>query len=342
MINQLLHAHRAFNKILRMLALGQSKQEMLEQLIGVTEKIYSDRMTSVLLLDDNSNTLHCECAPNLPESYKKAIDGIPIGPDVGACGAAAYFRRKVITENISEHQNWIEFKQITQKVNLASCWSVPIISSKDKVLGTFATYSSYPSSPTPFELEVLEMAASVCAVALEKHEIEQELLQSANYDFLTNVYNRRVFCQKLQQELDDVVKEGLLALFYIDIDQFKTINDQHGHIFGDQVLVETASRLRQISRHTDIVGRLGGDEFVLLASCNDQEDFYELYHELANVFNKELTLKSIPFSASVGFVTIDRNEAFYYDIQSLISAADKHMYQCKHEHKQLCSNYLTH
>ncbi|MCW8329363.1 sensor domain-containing diguanylate cyclase [Photobacterium sp. SDRW27] len=335
MINDLLHAHRAFNKILKMLALGKSQDKMLEQLISVTESIFNDRLTSILLLNPNTNTLHFACAPSLPEFYYEAIDGVTIGPQIVSCGAAAYHRQKVITENIDEHQNWSDFLPLAQKANLASCWSVPIISSKNKVLGTFATYGNAPSKPTPFELEVLEMAASVCAVTLEKHEIEQELMQSATYDFLTNVYNRRAFCQKLQHELDDFDNDrGLLVLFYIDINDFKAINDQYGHIFGDKILVETANRLTKLCRQPDIVGRLGGDEFVLLASLSDEEEFTQLYQQLIYVISNKVSLENVSFSASVGYSIVKQCELENYNIQYLISEADANMYNKKQKLKQ--------
>lgn len=335
MINELLHAHRAFNKILRMLALGQEKEEMLEQLIDVTENIYSGRLTSIRLLNPKTNTLHCAHAPNLPEFYNQAIEGMSIGPTSASCGAAAYHKRNVITENINEHHNWEAFRSLTLKANLASCWSVPILSSKNKVLGTFATYSHKPARPTPFELEILEMAASVCAVTLEKHEIEQELLQSATYDFLTNVYNRRAFCEKLQLELNDYDKnDGLIALFYIDINDFKMINDQYGHIFGDLVLVETAKRLNQLSRHTDLVGRLGGDEFVLLSTFDHEDEFTHLYHRLLNHIGDNLSVENIVCSASIGYAIVKRYQADEYDIQSLLNKADAEMYKRKQQFKR--------
>lgn len=330
MINELLHAHRAFNKILKMLALGKGRDAMLEQLIKVTENIYNDRRTSILLLNPDTNTLHCAYAPSLPEFYNEAIDGVAIGPEIGSCGAAAYHKRKVITENIDEHQNWVPFHPVTQKANLASCWSVPIVSSKDKVLGTFATYSHKPAKPSPFELEILEMAASVCAVTLEKHEIEQELQQSASYDFLTNVYNRRAFYQKLKDELNDYDRHsGLLALFYIDINNFKLINDQYGHIFGDQVLIEAAERLKQLAHNSDIVGRLGGDEFVLMASFDNEEEFRQRYSQLRESLDKEFKLENIDCSASIGYAMAERSKIENYNIQSFISMADSDMYKNK-------------
>jgi len=317
-----------------MLALGQGQDRMLEHLINVTENIYNDRLTSILLLNPKTNTLHCACAPNLPEFYNQALDGVSIGPQIGSCGAAAYHKQNVITENIDEHQNWAAFRPLTQKANLVSCWSVPIMSSKNKVLGTFSTYSSEPAKPTPFELEILEMAASVCAVTIEKHEIEQELMQSATYDFLTNVFNRRAFCQKLQLELDDYDKHtGLLALFYIDINNFKSINDQYGHIFGDQVLVETANRLKLLSRQSDIVGRLGGDEFVLLSEFDDKKEFTKLYQQLLNNIGNKITIENVDCSASIGYMLVKRDEVDHYDIETLISKADANMYKKKQKFK---------
>lgn len=102
------------------------------------------------------------------------------------------------------------------------------------------------------------------------HAVDEE---AARLDFLTGLPNRLAFKEHLSERLADERQEApRLALFYFDLDHFKTINDRMGHEGGDQILVQTGKRLREITRQTDFIARLGGDEFVLVVESFPADD----------------------------------------------------------------------
>ncbi|WP_051321307.1 putative bifunctional diguanylate cyclase/phosphodiesterase [Chrysiogenes arsenatis] len=104
-------------------------------------------------------------------------------------------------------------------------------------------------------------------------EAEAEIHRLAFYDYLTGLPNRRMFQERLQQALASCHRtKHHGALFLIDLDNFKTLNDVHGHEMGDQLLIEVSRRLRSILRECDTVARLGGDEFVILAEDLSQDE----------------------------------------------------------------------
>jgi diguanylate cyclase (GGDEF)-like protein len=98
----------------------------------------------------------------------------------------------------------------------------------------------------------------------ERRAIEEKIAFMAHHDALTGLPNRALFQARLEQAIASSIPEQALAVLYLDLDQFKTINDSLGHPFGDALLAAVARRLRDTVRHTDTVARLGGDEFAIV------------------------------------------------------------------------------
>jgi PAS domain S-box-containing protein len=142
-------------------------QETLDGLIHTVEYILPGVIGSILLLDLKNNCLRLGAAPNLPEFFNDAVDGLPLGPKVGSCGAAVYGGRRVIVSDISTHENWEGFRELAARAGVSACWSQPIFSLSGEVLGAFALYYKEPSEPAPVELMAIESAAHAAAVVIE-------------------------------------------------------------------------------------------------------------------------------------------------------------------------------
>lgn len=322
----LLEGHRAVNSLLRKLALGLDRKELNRKIIQLTEQIFGQRMASILLLNPESNTLHLEYAPNLPDFYNQQIEGVGVGAGIGSCGEAAALKKAVMVSNINAHPNWTPFLALTNQANLHACWSVPIISSHGHVLGTFAIYSQYISEPHEFELEILELLASLYSVALEKYELENQLNFFANRDSLTHSLNRRALLREAEQVLTNrCFTEKVMVCLFVDVDKFKSINDTFGHSFGDDVLLAVAKVLDEATTACAKIGRYGGDEFVVFSCFDDQESVLNFYRSLERTLEQALYIDGTQFSVSVG-LSYDKDPE---SLEGLIAQADKNMYQIK-------------
>src|SRR5205807_451961 len=126
------------NRVLEMVAKGDSLSDILDNLCLLVEEQSRGVLASILLMDANGKQLRHGAAPNLPNTYTKAIDGAFIGPAVGSCGTAAYRAEQVIVSDIAADPLWADFRDLALTHSLRACWSTPIFSSEGKVIGTFA------------------------------------------------------------------------------------------------------------------------------------------------------------------------------------------------------------
>ncbi|MBS1955082.1 MAG: GAF domain-containing protein [Cyanobacteria bacterium SZAS-4] len=120
-----------------------------------------DYRASVLLLQDGC--LFLGAAPNLPDEYNQAIEGVAIGPGVGSCGTAAFSRQTVYVVDIETDPLWAPYKVLAAPHGLKACWSVPIVNDSDVLLGTFAMYYDQPRFPSEAEREFIHLAAKTAA-----------------------------------------------------------------------------------------------------------------------------------------------------------------------------------
>lgn len=148
---------------------------VLEQLVKTLE-VSSDgqAMASILLTDGDAKELVMGVGPSLPKAYCRAIDGLPIGPDMGACGRAAFTKSTVIVRDTLTDPLCAAFRDLVEEHQLRACWSTPILSSHKTVLGTFALYYRVPTEPSARDREMVELLGKTAALAIER-DVNQRL-----------------------------------------------------------------------------------------------------------------------------------------------------------------------
>jgi len=170
----------------------------------------------------------------------------------------------------------------------------------------------------------------VASQAAAKRQLRQFRLQ-ASQDFLTELANRRSMIDALTKATASLSPGGPRhAFFLIDLNDFKRLNDLHGHAFGDRVLQVVAQRLRKVTRAGDLLGRLGGDEFALLSYDIDRDTAGELAGRLIESLESEIAAgnRSYKIGASIGVVLIPADGA---KAEEIIHHADLAMYRAKCE-----------
>lgn len=174
----------------------------------------------------------------------------------------------------------------------------------------------------------------------EKKKAAEQIWEHANYDALTRLPNRRLFRDRLEQGIKQADRDSkILALFFIDLDHFKEVNDALGHQIGDELLVQVATRLADQVRASDTVARLGGDEFTaILNDISDPEDVGRVARGFVDTLAKTFHIlgKEIHISGSIGVVLYPVDAR---TIGDLIKGADDAMYHSKKMGRNRYTNF---
>ena len=163
--------------VLKMMLLGAPLNEVLTSITRLMEAHSKGTLCSILLVDEDRLHLRYGVAENLPQTYRAAIDGICIGPNVGSCGAAAYLRQPVFVADILSDPKWVKFKDSAVAAGLRAAWSSPILSHDGKVLGTFGMYYREVRNPGTDEIQLIDYASRIAGIAIEQNRAEQKLRQ---------------------------------------------------------------------------------------------------------------------------------------------------------------------
>ena len=172
----------------------------------------------------------------------------------------------------------------------------------------------------------------------EKRELEQNLTWQASHDQLTGLINRREFDKRLTKIINSDNADGNEhALCYIDLDNFKKINDSCGHVAGDELLIKIANCLKSKSRDTDTIARIGGDEFgIIFYSCalSKARLIAEIFREQIEKLDFEWEGRNYKSTASIGVISIDDS---YKELSDVLRAADLSCYTAKDKGKNQVS-----
>jgi PAS domain S-box-containing protein len=215
--------------VLERAAGGVPLRDLLEDITLLIEQQRPGHMRcSLLLLDRAHGVVRHGAAPSLPAEFVRRIDGSSIGPQAGSCGTAAYLGERVIVEDIATPPAWVDYRAIALPLGLRACWSSPIFSTSRDVLGTFAMYYGEPRGPDADDLELVEQATHLAAIAIQRDRAEAAL--------------RKTMLMR------QIVFDGVVDVLYsIDV-------DAHG-VFRFQCVNHAFTRATGLAE-TDVVGRL--------------------------------------------------------------------------------------
>lgn len=256
-------------QILEMIARGLPLAETARQICTEAELLAPTSICTILAIDEDGR-LRALAAPSLPAAFSDAVDGVPIGPRFGSCGAAAFRGVPVAVTDIETDPLWSEYKALALPLGLAACWSSPIFGSDGRVIGTFAFYFPTKRGPTEAEENIVAACVDLCTIAFERHAAETKIHRLAYFDALTGLGNRASFDLALAEES----RPSQFGLLLIDVDNLKLTNDTLGHAAGDDMLREIGARIGSIQPQGSAY-RLSGDEFAVVVEGPEVSDLVD-------------------------------------------------------------------
>jgi diguanylate cyclase (GGDEF)-like protein len=307
----------AINAIAQQTTAVLDLKELLSKVCLLIEHAFQVSHVSVLLKDEDDLVLrasHGKLTARVPEGGRLPADSGPWGKALEA--------GKTLVEN-----NAKSAPDAGLYVETESRMSIPLVSF-GQTLGVLALDSERPGAFHSNDTQPLESVADICANAIQNAHYVERVKQLAYLDGLTGIFNRRFFELRMAEEIERARRyESGMGVIMIDIDQFKRLNDEFGHLLGDEVLRQVSSILHQQLRKIDVVCRYGGEEFAILLSQTSPQ------HSLAVAEKLRRMVETWQFPGVPRPVTISAGTANYPDHgttrDELVKAADAGLYAAK-------------
>lgn len=290
------------------IAAAKSINEAMHQIMKKIGEVFAPLTWSLLLVREETQELYFKLVTG--ESADK-LRGLGFPYDEGIAGWIVQNGEPVLVPDVSKDDRFSPRIDEITGFTTKSIIGVPL-QVNNKVIGVIEVINKLDKDPfTAKELKILTTIADVAAITIEKVYYMNALKDMANIDPLTGIFNRRSFENQLNKEIERCKRyQQTLAALMLDIDDFKKLNDEKGHLAGDEVLKDIARILKESTRKVDIVARYGGDEFVILMPHTNKEEAEHVRGKIQlTLETQKQTGKEIPYSVSIGISAAKSDKA---------------------------------
>ncbi len=293
-------------------------EDLLIRVCSVIQHAFRVSHVSLLLRDEGDLVMrahHGELTPCTPPGGRFPVTQEPWSRIIETSGT-------LIEKDLSGMPEFVRlFKES------ASRMSIPLISF-GQTLGVLTLHSAQTNAFRESELQSLESVADICATSIQNAHYVGRVKQLAYLDGLTGIFNRRFFELRIMEEIERARRYGSgMAVIMADIDEFKRLNDEFGHLLGDEVLRQVSSLFHQQLRKIDVVCRYGGEEFAILLTEINNDQAVAIAEKLRRM------VAAHPFPGVPRTVTISAGVAAFpahgKSRDELIRAADNGLYAAK-------------
>ncbi|GHC58597.1 sigma 54-interacting transcriptional regulator [Ulvibacter litoralis] len=304
------------NAILDLIANNTPIKKVFNHIIENYEALKPAFFASISLLNHEGTHLNLIAAPRLPKAYNSAVEHLQIGLNIGSCGTAAFIKKPVIVSDISTDKLWKDYKELALQHNLKSCWSIPILSEENSVLGTFAIYSKTIKAPSLEDIKELTSAVSLAKMAIvkfniiaevkKKDEAYRSLINQANDAILTFTFDGVIYdFNKATHEILGFTKEEFSTLKLQDIIVGDIIESTELHnriLSGESVVFERQFICKNKSLvDIEISAKIQKDGKVLSIGRN----VTERKKAEIKLLESEYNLRQSQIVANIGSYTVD-------------------------------------
>lgn len=305
--------------VLEMIATDAPLHDVLNKLLKIIESQSDGILCAIMLRVENDAHMRFAAGPGIPIECVSALEQTTL-----AEGELSSW------VDIRQDAHWVPYRQLAASHGLHAYYSKPILSSQGSVLGVFNMYFRENRVPSDAEIRMGLSAIRLAAISVERHHANEKIGHMAYHDALTGLPNRTLLKDRVNQAIVHAqrIKDGA-AILFIDLDQFKLINDSLGHHIGDKLLQAVAQRLQGCMRKDDTLARFGGDEFVLLLMAPaDGYSAGQVAEKIRDALQVAVTVEGqeLHVGCSIGISLYPHDGS---DAETLMRNADIAMYHAK-------------
>lgn len=327
-LKQKIQELQVLNEIVQAISSSLKPKEILRIIMEKTADLIRAEGWSVLFLDRAKNELVFEAAAG--EAGKKLL-GIRLKVGQGVAGWVARYGQSLIVPDVTKDPRFYSGVDKKTKFITKSILCVPM-KSRDKIIGVVEVVNKIGGEPfTENDLEIFENFVAHITIALENAAMYRRMEEASLIDDLTQLYNSRYCNQFLDKFLDERKgTQSVISLIFLDIDFFKLVDDNFGHLVGSETLKRVGDRLKNVVRGGDVVVRYGGDEYIVILPYTDKRTAAVIAERIRKEVNTDafpaIGKKTFNISVTLGVATCP-DDATSRD--GLIGKADKAMYEGK-------------
>lgn len=302
-------------------------KEVLNQIMEMVAEIFQPQDWSLLMLDQEREELYFAVAVGKASERLKKVR-LKLGE--GIAGWVAKTGQALITENAYKDPRFAQWVDQFTGFETRSIACLPLIS-KGKVLGVMELLGKDSKKMNPQDLQLLGTLTDFAAIAIENAKFVQKIKELTVIDDVTGLYNSRYLHTLLETEISRSLRyRAPFSLIFLDLDHFKLVNDNHGHLIGSRLLKEVGTLYKFCLRTIDWALRYGGDEFIIILPRTGKKEALMVCQRLRRAINDSLFFEkenlSIQITASYGISTFPEDAR---DKEGIIKLADQAMYLVK-------------
>ncbi len=327
-LRQKVQVLQTLNEVVQAINSSLKPKEILNAIMVKAADLINAEGWSVLLLNESRNELVFEAASG--KAGKKLL-GMRLKIGQGVAGWVARYGKSLIVPDVSKDPRFYSGMDRKTKFTTKSVLCVPM-KSRDRIIGVVEVVNKIGGEPfTQDEFEIFENLVAHLTIALEKAKLYRKMEEASQIDDLTQLRNTR-YCN---QFLDNFLIErkdtkGIISLIFLDIDFFKLVNDNFGHLVGSETLKIAGERIARVVRGNDVIVRYGGDEYIVLLPNTDKKTAALIAERIRAEISRE---PFYAFGNKKFNITVTLGVAAYPDDaktrDDLIGKADKAMYDGK-------------
>jgi len=308
---------------------SQNMNELSKNILQALDNLIDCDMSDLLIYDPNRDTLTVSAQLGYPKDLEeRTIKELKVGKgEIGVASFSAFHRKAIYIENMKEHKLLNYVHDLCEKYNLQQMYVIPLIG-EESLSGVLQFVVKEGKVLSEKDRELLDIVSEEIAAGITKINDERKIKELAIKDYLTGLYNRRYFQQKLKEQKIRNKRYGeVYSIIYLDIDNFKECNDTYGHLEGDSILQILGKILRTSLREVDFASRYGGEEFVIILPHAYKEEAKQIAERIYKKIHQSLYPK-YKITVSMGIADSTTSE-------NVVDAADKTMYEAKREGKDM-------